>query len=81
MYADTTVLVKSTKSLPWNMALYCFWKSGLDQQSGHGGAKPKKSMISLLSAKVLLMACEGYLHTFRLPNHSATNVYWYSNAG
>ena len=81
MYTGTTVLVKSTKSLPCTMALYCFWKSGLDQKSGHGGATPKKSMISLLSAKVLLMACEGYLFTFQLPDHSATNVYWYSSAG
>ena len=77
MYTCTTVLMKSMKSLPCNMALrlYCFWKSGLDQKSGHGGAKPKKSRIFLLSAKVLLMASKGDLFTFRLPTHSATNVY------
>jgi len=27
------------------------------------------------------MASKGDLFTFRLPTHSATNVYWYDNAG
>jgi len=37
-------------------------------------------MISRLLAKVLLMACRGYLFTFLLPNNSATNVYLYHSA-
>jgi len=56
-------------------------ESSLGRKSGHGGTNPRKSMLSRLLAKVLLMACRGYLFTFLLPNHSATNVYWYYSAG